>query len=131
MSKFNSVYIVRLADTGEIKIGWSSTLRARLRTLAARHCGAHLLAAMPGGIQTERWIQGRFSAESLGREQFRPSRRLLAFAAVVGIDDRAMEALKPKHGQHGGVRPGAGRPRKEIHADLCECKQCMRKRGLA
>ena len=67
------VYYAQIGDY--IKIGYSTRLRQRLRTLRADH----LLAVEPGGLDLERERHAQFRAEriDLRRENFRPSPELL------------------------------------------------------
>lgn len=81
------VYYVRL-DADRIKIGFSILLESRLRAL--RVPNGNLLAAEPGGRELETQRHHQFAAERIhrGREDFRPTPRLLAW-----IDD-----LREQHG---------------------------------
>lgn len=76
------VYFIE-SDDGNIKIGQSKNVVARLRTLStSTHRTMTLLGVIPGGTAKERELHERFSGQRLHREWFRDSDELRAYIAA-------------------------------------------------
>lgn len=91
-------YFIRARGMGDIKIGKSNQVRARLRALftgASR--GLDLVACYPAPISHEKELHQEFDHLRLCGEWFRPGRELLAHLRLVGCDVDAFTNAVPAH----------------------------------
>lgn len=82
------VYFIETEDGQFVKIGYSTRPYRRLSQLGTLRPGNHalrLIGWMPGTIQTERWLQGKFTADRDNGEWFRDSVGLRLFIGVLGL----------------------------------------------
>lgn len=80
----HQVYFIGHGDDGPIKIGTSRDTNTRLKALqTASPMPLQLLASVGGSYQFEHRLHKLFEHESLGREWFRRSDRLMMFIAAV------------------------------------------------
>lgn len=75
-----SVYFIQARTLGLIKIGYSSDVKKRIETLQTG-CPDEidLLRTIPGSVELERAIHGRFAASRVRGEWFTPSAELMQF----------------------------------------------------
>lgn len=92
----HSVYYVRIGT--HIKIGTTSDLRKRLRSLYVDHDPSLLLAVEPGDDRIEAQRHADFSDERvyINRELFNPSRRLLAHIDALNEEHHGARVLASK-----------------------------------
>jgi hypothetical protein len=75
-----SVYFMRSADTGRIKIGYSQNVLRRRNELQGAHGGRiQILLTVPGGPTLEAEMHERFKAHMTFGEWFEPADEILAF----------------------------------------------------
>jgi hypothetical protein len=75
------IYFVEVERTGEIKVGFSTDVEKRIKSLStASPYPLRLLIAVPGSFAEEKLIHYAFSSERLNGEWFRGDGRLRAFA---------------------------------------------------
>jgi len=80
----SSVYFIQRGETGPIKIGVSTNVAGRLRTLEARFSEPLvLLGTLPGGADLEQALHARFRDQRIEGEWFRPSPELFRLACGV------------------------------------------------
>lgn len=66
------LYVAKRESDGLIKIGWSTDLRTRLRSLSAEHGRLELLRTEEGDMPLEQWIHRRLARRVIeGREWYR------------------------------------------------------------
>ena len=91
------VYVMRGLDSGLLKIGWSASPSARLRSIASTAEAVELIAAVPGSEDDERATHRRFEAhrvEVRGREWFRNEDGVAAWLAALPAQHRATGAYR-------------------------------------
>lgn len=87
-----NVYYIRSEDSGRVKIGWSSNVPARLKSLQrASASRLTLLYSEPGTGRDEANLHERFRAHRVHGEWFEPSADLLAHI-------KQRKALPPREG---------------------------------
>jgi hypothetical protein len=87
-AKEGFVYFLQTEDGRFVKIGYSMQPYRRLSQLGTLRPGNHALRIigwMPGTIQTERWLQSKFSADRDNGEWFRDSTQLRQFISSMGL----------------------------------------------
>jgi len=91
-------YFIRARGMGDIKIGKSNQVRARLKSLftgASR--GLDLVACYPAPIGHEKELHQDFEHLRLCGEWFRPGAELLTHLELVGCDTSAFTNAVPAH----------------------------------
>jgi len=100
------VYFLESADTGLIKIGFSTNVEQRARAIESMGGSAvRLLATKPGTFKTERRLHRRFAAWRTRGEWFEPNPALLDL-----IEDAAL-----LEGDAGAERADSPRPDRTTH----------------
>ena len=87
MEKGGCVYFVETSEGQFVKIGFTKSLRSRIRQLEGtlRPTPIRFLGYIPGSIETEAFFQRRFAAQRERGEWFRDSTGLRGFIATLGL----------------------------------------------
>lgn len=100
------VYFIQANEGGPVKIGWSDNPKRRLNQLQAAHHGTlNLLAAVPGGRDTEKSIHGRLDDYRVRGEWFEdcePVREVMA--ALQEACNLERQASSSANRQNGNAR---------------------------
>lgn len=104
------VYIIRAVESGLVKVGSTTNLPLRLRTLASvRRDALEVLAVMPGGQPQETYIHFKlrnYRVPGEGREWFYDRPEVHAMYAQLPADQRPLGLYQPRsrsplHPHHG------------------------------
>lgn len=82
----NPVELLQQRANGDIKIGFSSQLPLRLKSLSNEFGPLEVLGAVVGGRRMERALHDRFKAFALGAEWFSPSEEVFDFISASCVD---------------------------------------------
>jgi len=77
--RLRSVYFVRRASDGAVKIGFSEDIVTRIARIGLdEKCAVEMLAVTPGGVHLETMLHHRFHDDRISGEWFRESPALIA-----------------------------------------------------